>query len=344
MESAAWTPSSHCHRLHQSRSGFDLLGTQADVLCDRIAILADGRLAALGSSLDLKTQYGAGYTLTVVLDSPDMPIRCPSHLQHQHMQRFHVGCRTPVSATPSLRCDAPAPPFLPTPPHPRATAMQDSKVLWRRFDWSCQVTALVLCEDVTLDEVFTEYCVQVTSVVIGTEVASQILFSPPLAVILIAAAALQQPTLSEAALWGSRVAFWLCCNVTWRMRRPSALPGRKWPSDFPRLMPPSGFCVTGLYCFSPMLRVHSSSHPSVPSTKVGLLVLIMSHHRRILLDSNGTHALDLHVFSVRYVISHFVSHQLVDSTEPTQISSQRPLSDSVPKPTHAPAVTCGLPR
>ncbi len=39
---------------------------QADVLCDRIAILADGRLAALGSSLDLKTQFGVGYTLTIV--------------------------------------------------------------------------------------------------------------------------------------------------------------------------------------------------------------------------------------------------------------------------------------
>ena len=36
------------------------------MLCDRIAILADGRLAALGSSLDLKTQFGVGYTLTVV--------------------------------------------------------------------------------------------------------------------------------------------------------------------------------------------------------------------------------------------------------------------------------------
>lgn len=36
------------------------------MLCDRIAILADGRLAALGSSLDLKTQFGVGYTLTIV--------------------------------------------------------------------------------------------------------------------------------------------------------------------------------------------------------------------------------------------------------------------------------------
>lgn len=40
------------------------------MLCDRIAILADGRLAALGSSLDLKTQFGIGYTLTIVRDLP----------------------------------------------------------------------------------------------------------------------------------------------------------------------------------------------------------------------------------------------------------------------------------
>jgi len=33
---------------------------EADILCDRIAIMADGRLAAVGSSLDLKTRYGVG--------------------------------------------------------------------------------------------------------------------------------------------------------------------------------------------------------------------------------------------------------------------------------------------
>ena len=33
---------------------------EADILCDRIAIMADGSLAAVGSSLDLKTRYGAG--------------------------------------------------------------------------------------------------------------------------------------------------------------------------------------------------------------------------------------------------------------------------------------------
>ena len=39
---------------------------EADVLCDRIAIMVEGRLATVGSSLDLKSQYGVGYTLTVV--------------------------------------------------------------------------------------------------------------------------------------------------------------------------------------------------------------------------------------------------------------------------------------
>ena len=39
---------------------------EADVLCERIAIMVEGRLAAVGTSLDLKSQFGVGYTLTVV--------------------------------------------------------------------------------------------------------------------------------------------------------------------------------------------------------------------------------------------------------------------------------------
>ncbi len=39
---------------------------EADVLCDRIAIMVEGRLATVGTSLDLKSQFGVGYTLTVV--------------------------------------------------------------------------------------------------------------------------------------------------------------------------------------------------------------------------------------------------------------------------------------
>lgn len=39
---------------------------EADVLCDRIVIMVEGRLATVGTSLDLKSQFGVGYTLTVV--------------------------------------------------------------------------------------------------------------------------------------------------------------------------------------------------------------------------------------------------------------------------------------
>ncbi len=39
---------------------------EADVLGDRIAIMADGRLQCVGSSLFLKKKYGCGYQLTVV--------------------------------------------------------------------------------------------------------------------------------------------------------------------------------------------------------------------------------------------------------------------------------------
>lgn len=40
---------------------------EADLLCDDVHIMADGRLVASGTPLTLKTQYGVGYTLTVVL-------------------------------------------------------------------------------------------------------------------------------------------------------------------------------------------------------------------------------------------------------------------------------------
>ena len=40
---------------------------EADILGDRIAILSDGELRCSGSSLYLKTQFGAGYILTISL-------------------------------------------------------------------------------------------------------------------------------------------------------------------------------------------------------------------------------------------------------------------------------------
>jgi hypothetical protein len=39
---------------------------EADLIADRIAIMACGRLVAEGTPLDLKSRYGVGYTLTVL--------------------------------------------------------------------------------------------------------------------------------------------------------------------------------------------------------------------------------------------------------------------------------------
>ena len=38
---------------------------EADVLADRIGIMARGQLKALGSSIALKTKYGAGYRISI---------------------------------------------------------------------------------------------------------------------------------------------------------------------------------------------------------------------------------------------------------------------------------------
>jgi len=53
---------------------------EADVLADRIAILAAGRLAALGSAMDLKARFGVGYTLTLArarLSAPSSACAAP---------------------------------------------------------------------------------------------------------------------------------------------------------------------------------------------------------------------------------------------------------------------------
>ncbi|KAL1813550.1 hypothetical protein ACET3Z_023615 [Daucus carota] len=47
---------------------------EADVLGDRIAIMANGSLRCCGSSLFLKHQYGVGYTLTMVKTAPDASV------------------------------------------------------------------------------------------------------------------------------------------------------------------------------------------------------------------------------------------------------------------------------
>lgn len=40
---------------------------EADILCDRIGIMHRGKLATIGSSLELKEEFGAGYVLTMIL-------------------------------------------------------------------------------------------------------------------------------------------------------------------------------------------------------------------------------------------------------------------------------------
>ena len=42
---------------------------EADILGDRIGIMANGRLTCLGSSMFLKSKFGVGYNLTVVKSS-----------------------------------------------------------------------------------------------------------------------------------------------------------------------------------------------------------------------------------------------------------------------------------
>ncbi len=44
---------------------------EADLLCDKIAIMAEGDLAAVGTSMDLKQRFGVGYRLTVVKQSAE---------------------------------------------------------------------------------------------------------------------------------------------------------------------------------------------------------------------------------------------------------------------------------
>ena len=44
---------------------------EADILGDRIGIMASGKLTALGSSIFLKSTFGVGYNLTVVKENSE---------------------------------------------------------------------------------------------------------------------------------------------------------------------------------------------------------------------------------------------------------------------------------
>lgn len=44
---------------------------EADLLADHIAIMASGHIVAEGTSMDLKSRYGVGYTLTLAKQRAD---------------------------------------------------------------------------------------------------------------------------------------------------------------------------------------------------------------------------------------------------------------------------------
>ena len=53
---------------------------EADVLGDRIGIMAKGQLMCLGSSLFLKNRFGAGYKLTMVKEEKDVGLGLDKYL------------------------------------------------------------------------------------------------------------------------------------------------------------------------------------------------------------------------------------------------------------------------
>nr|XP_009772921.1 PREDICTED: ABC transporter A family member 1-like [Nicotiana sylvestris] len=55
---------------------------EADVLGDRIAIMANGSLKCCGSSIFLKHQYGVGYTLTLVKTAPGASVAADIVYRH----------------------------------------------------------------------------------------------------------------------------------------------------------------------------------------------------------------------------------------------------------------------
>ncbi|XP_075928260.1 phospholipid-transporting ATPase ABCA3 isoform X2 [Petromyzon marinus] len=80
--------------LQRQRAGRTVLLTthfmeEADVLGDRVAIVAHGRLQCCGSSLFLKRKYGAGYHM-VVVKQPEADVAWISKLVHSHVPEANL--------------------------------------------------------------------------------------------------------------------------------------------------------------------------------------------------------------------------------------------------------------
>lgn len=57
---------------------------EADILGDRIGIMASGQMTCLGSSIFLKSKFGEGYNLTLVKDSTETNTLLLPYL-HKHL-------------------------------------------------------------------------------------------------------------------------------------------------------------------------------------------------------------------------------------------------------------------
>ena len=58
---------------------------EADILCDRIAIMSEGRLQCCGSSLFLKSKFGVGYNLTLTRSNPSCNDSAVTELVKRHV-------------------------------------------------------------------------------------------------------------------------------------------------------------------------------------------------------------------------------------------------------------------
>ncbi|KAJ3113665.1 ATP-binding cassette sub- A member 1 [Physocladia obscura] len=79
---------------------------EADVLGDRIAIMAHGQLSAIGNSISLKNKYGAGYRISVITSNPEeMKQKVTSSVPGAKLEDDSAGAliyQFPLSSTPSI--------------------------------------------------------------------------------------------------------------------------------------------------------------------------------------------------------------------------------------------------
>lgn len=54
---------------------------EADILGDRIGIMAKGKMTCLGSSIFLKSKFGTGYNLTILKSNSDQNPEVMTYLQ-----------------------------------------------------------------------------------------------------------------------------------------------------------------------------------------------------------------------------------------------------------------------